>query len=266
MNEPTPDSPTRFPRWLMWSLFGALAVLVLGYGAIFLYAEVINDSPEEFGESDLETALADAPDAESTTGTSAPGSTGAPDASNGESAPPASAPGGQPLTWVTTDESQVGYRVKEILFGVDTEGVGRTDQVDGSITIEGTRVVAGEFVVDVASIESDDGRRDNQFRGRIMSTDDFPEATFTLTEPIELGTAPADGVQVDTTATGELTLRGVTEPVTFELTAEQQNGRVGVLGSIPVVFADYSIANPSFGGITTEDEGLLEFVLVFEPA
>jgi polyisoprenoid-binding protein YceI len=127
-------------------------------------------------------------------------------------------------------------------------------------------VVAGEFVVDVASIESDDQRRDNQFRGRIMSTDEFPEATFTLTEPIELGTEPADGVSVDTDATGELTLRGVTNPVTFELTAEQQNGRIGVLGAIPVVFADYSIANPSVPGITTEDEGLLEFVLVLEPA
>ncbi|MFP5489516.1 MAG: YceI family protein, partial [Acidimicrobiia bacterium] len=168
--------------------------------------------------------------------------------------------------FVTTDESQVGYRVKEILFGVDTEGVGRTNQVDGSITIEGTQVVAGEFVVDVASIESDDGRRDGQFRGRIMSTDEFPEAVFVLTEPIELGTEPADGVQVDTQAVGELTLRGVTNPVTFDLTAEQQDGRIGVLGSIPVVFADYSIANPSIAGITTEDNGLLEFVLVFEPA
>ncbi len=89
---------------------------------------------------------------------------------------------------------------------------------------------------------------------------------FTLTEPIELGTEPAEGVDVATTATGELTLRGVTNPVTFELTAKLENGKIGVLGNIPVVFADYGIANPSFGGITTEDNGLLEFVLVFEPA
>jgi hypothetical protein len=32
-----------------------------------------------------------------------------------------------------------------------------------------------------------------------------------------------------------------------------------------VAFADYEIANPSTGGITTEDNGLLEFILVFEP-
>ena len=129
-----------------------------------------------------------------------------------------------------------------------------------------TRVVSGGFVVDVASMESDDDRRDRQFRGRIMSTDEFPEATFTLTEPLELGREPGEGVEVTTTATGELTLRGVTNPVTFDVTAEQQSGRIGVLGSIPIVFADYSIANPSMAGVSTEDDGLLEFVLVFEPA
>ena len=39
-----------------------------------------------------------------------------------------------------------------------------------------------------------------------------------------------------------------------------------MLGDIPIVFADYAIANPSNPGVTTEDHGLLEFVLVFEPA
>lgn len=269
MNETTPDAPSRFPRWLAWSLIGALAVLVLGYGAIFLYAKVLNDSPDEFGESDLDAALAiDDEPADQPTDTAGEttidAGTAPPATEPTPTAPPVGAAGES--TWAITDDSQVGYRVKEILFGVDTEAVARTNQVTGSITIGGTQVVAGEFVVDVASIESDDGRRDNQFRGRIMSTDEFPDAVFTLTEPIELGSEPADGVEVAATATGELTLRGVTNPVTFDLTAEQQNGRIGVLGAIPIVFADYSIANPSISGITTEDNGLLEFVLVLEPA
>ena len=99
-----------------------------------------------------------------------------------------------------------------------------------------------------------------------MSTDEFPEATFTLTEPIELGTEAVEGADVETTATGELTLRGVTNPVTFEVTAQTTDGRIGVLGSIPVLFEDYGIDNPSFGVVATEDNGLVEFVLVFERA
>ena len=268
--DPEPDGPS-FPRWLKFGLLGALAVLVLGYGAIFLYAKVINDSPPELGRSDLDSALE--------VGGTTPndGSRAAPDPTDVTTtvATPADVitPATDPATpvaagtsWTVTDASQLGYRVKEVLFGVDTEAVGRTNQITGSMTIDGTSLTQAEFVVDVASISSDESRRDSQFRGRIMSTDEFPTATFTLTEPIEFGVEPTEGAEVTVPATGDLTLRGVTNPVTFELTAKLQNGQIGVLGNIPVVFADYGIANPSIGGITTEDNGLLEFVLVFEPA
>jgi polyisoprenoid-binding protein YceI len=285
-----PDEPTstRFPRWLKWGLLGALAILIVGYGLIFLYAKVLNDSPDELGQNDLAAALADDATAEGagqgttdgagdetvdTTQTTpfdtAPTATGAPstDAPATTEAPAAAvdAPAGSQI-WNVTDASELGYRVKEILFGVDTEGVGRTNQITGSLIISDTQVTDAEFVVDVASIESDEGRRDNQFRGRIMSTDEFPTATFTLTEPIELGTEAIEGATVEAEATGELTLRGVTNPVVFDVSARLENGKIGVLGNIPVVFAEYGIANPSTGGITTEDVGLLEFVLVFEPA
>jgi len=160
----------------------------------------------------------------------------------------------------------VGYRVKEVLFGVDTTAVGRTHAVTGSMTIEGTQVTDAEFTVDVASITSDESRRDARFSGQIMSADQFPTASFVLTAPIELGVGSADGAAVTAAATGDLTLRGVTNPVSFDVTAKQDNGLIGVQGSIPVVFADYQIANPSFGGIQTEDTGLVEFVLVFAPA
>lgn len=298
----TPDvQPTRggLPRWLKWGLIGVVGVVVVGYGLIFLYAKVLNDSPDELDEGDLASALAvddTTPDVAGDDGSvddgtdddetvddetddvidstdTTPGATDPPAPAStvpGTEAPPADeAPAGVPdgtSIWAATDASELGYRVKEILFGVDTEAVGRTNQITGGLTITGTMVTDGEFIVDVASISSDESRRDGQFRGRIMSTDEFPTAVFTLTEPIELGAEPGEGVEVTTTATGELTLRGVTNPVTFDLTARQEADRIGVLGNIPVVFADYQIANPSIGGITTEDNGLLEFVLVFEPA
>jgi len=39
--------------------------------------------------------------------------------------------------------------------------------------------------------------------------------------------------------------------------------RAGSCGSIPVTFADYGIANPSFGPVSTEDNGEVEFLLAF---
>jgi len=43
-----------------------------------------------------------------------------------------------------------------------------------------------------------------------------------------------------------------------------QDGLVGVLGQIPVVFDEWGIPAPSFGPVKTEDNGLLEFVLVLQ--
>jgi polyisoprenoid-binding protein YceI len=251
---------------------GLVAVVALGYGAIFLYTEVINDAPDELTADDLADRLGNVTTTTAAdTDTTVSDTTTAPEDDADTTAAATTSPdaGGGAASdvegdWVATDASELGYRVTEVLFGVDTQGVGRTNQVSGGLTIEGTDVTAAEFEVDMASVESDDGRRDNQFRGRIMATDEFPTATFVLTSPIELGEIPEPDVQITATAVGDLTLRGVTNEVTFEVTAQLTEGRIGVLGSIPVVFADYEIANPSIPGITTEDNGLLEFVLVFE--
>ncbi len=170
---------------------------------------------------------------------------------------------GETYTLTTSDDTFVGYRVVEVLFGQDTEGVGRTNSVTGSLTLDGTQITSAEFTVDVATFVSDEGNRDRKFRGDIMDTDEFPTATFLITEPIELGSIPADGTEITATATGDLTLHGVTNSVTIEVKAQRSGDIIDVLGSTDIVFADYNIDNPSTGGITTQDHGLLEFVLTF---
>ncbi len=163
-------------------------------------------------------------------------------------------------------DSEVGYRVEEVINGLDKTANGRTKDVTGSIVIDGTTATSGEFTVDMTTVSSDQSRRDNAFRGEIMEVDQFPTATFVLTAPIEFGAIPDEGGTVSAEATGDLTLHGVTRSVTFEVEATFKNGRIGVLGQIPVLFADYDIDNPSRGPISTEDNGLLEFVLILDRA
>lgn len=231
----------------------ALALLAVG-GFLFWFYVLKDDAPPRLDSGDLDEALG--------TTTVAVASSAPPDTGTGSTvAPPTDDVSG---TWTISTDSTLGYRVKEILSGLSTEGAGRTNQVTGSLTIDGTTVTAAEFTVDMASITSDSDRRDGQFRSRIMSVDQFPTSTFVLTEPLDFGGIPAEGESIFLTATGDLTLRGVTRSVTFELEARLQNGRIGVLGSIPVVFADYEIPNPSNAIAQTEDNGLLEFVLVFD--
>jgi polyisoprenoid-binding protein YceI len=166
-------------------------------------------------------------------------------------------------TWTVGSGSQAGYRVKEVLLGQSTEAVGRTGEVSGQLTVSGTQVRSGSFTVDLTQVTSDEDRRDSQFQGRIMDTATYPTATFKLTEPITLGSLPVDGATVTATASGELTLHGTTKPVTVQVTAQRRGDSFKVSGSIPVTFTDYEIPNPSFGPVTTEDHGEIEFQLAF---
>jgi polyisoprenoid-binding protein YceI len=157
----------------------------------------------------------------------------------------------------------VGYRVKEQLASIGAQtAVGRTPNVTGSVTIDGTTVTAAELGADLTSLQSDDPRRDGQLHGQALETDQFPTATFTLTQPIDLGKVPADGETVDVTATGDLTLHGVTKSVQVPLQARLANGVVTIVGSLPIQFADYGITPPrSMMVLSVEDNGILELQL-----
>ena len=163
--------------------------------------------------------------------------------------------------WSLGPDSVVGYRVKEILFGQDTTAVGRTSDVTGVMSIAGTTVEEAGFTVEMATVTSDRDNRDNQFRGRIMDVAQFPTATFTLSQPIELGTAADASEVVSATALGELTLRGQTKTVAIDLEARQSGSTFEVVGSLPIVFAEWGIPNPSNPAASVGDEGELELLL-----
>ena len=178
----------------------------------------------------------------------------------------ASAGGGIEGTWKATSGSQVGYRVKEVLFGQRTEAVGRTDEVSGTMAVAGTTVTDVQLTVDMASVASNESRRDGQFRGRIMDTSRFPTSTFKLVEPLSLSAVPSDASTVKVSAVGDLTLRGTTKRVTIPLEARRNGERIEVNGALHIVFAEWGIPNPTFGPATTEDNGDLELLVVFERA
>jgi polyisoprenoid-binding protein YceI len=227
--------------WKAWLVAGVVALASVLVGGPYVYIHFIE------GKAPPPLALASP---SSTTG----------DTGTGTSAPGSGATDG---TWKVSNGSQVGYRVKEVLFGQSNVAVGRTSEVTGSITVDATTISAGTFTVDLTSVASDQSRRDAQFNGRIMDTTTYPTATFTLSKAIDLGSAPAQGTQRTYAATGTLTLHGVSRTVTFKVTGRYTGSAVQVAGSIPITFADWNIPNPSFGPVSTEDNGVLEFSLSF---
>jgi polyisoprenoid-binding protein YceI len=238
-------------RWIKWLAAAAAVLVVLVVGGPFVYIHFISGSaPAPFSVRSAASA---------TPGSAASGQSGG----SGATAGAAKSVAG---TWNVARGSQVGYRVKEVLFGQDNIAVGRTSDIAGQLTIRGTTVTAGSFTAAMATIKSDQAERDVQFNGRIMDTSAFPTGKLTLTRPISFAPLPAVGVAKTYTADGRLTLHGSTRPVTFQLTAERTKTGIEASGSIPVLFSKWGIGNPSFGPISTQNHGLLEFLLALRKA
>ena len=142
--------------------------------------------------------------------------------------------------------SWVGYRAQEELVGIGgVEAIGRTPDVTGSITIAGAQLVAADLTADLTTLRSDEDMRDGQLGRQGVQTDQFPTATFVLTQPIELGAPPAEGEQITIDAVGDLTLHGVTKNVTIPLGAVRQGDIIGVAGSVTFTWADFGMERPS---------------------
>jgi len=221
------------------------AVVVLAVAVPFVYIHFLN------GDTPAPLSLQSGPSASSST------------AANGATGSPTAAPvslASLSGTWTVASGSQAGYRVQEILVGQSTEAVGRTSSVTGSATIAGNQLTKTDISVDTKSVMSDKSGRDSQFQD-VMDTSQFPTATFSLTKPVDLTGLPTDGTVGTTTATGNLTLHGVTKTVNIPLQVKVDGADIDVNGSLPIHFADYKVDNPSAGPAQVGGDGTLEFLV-----
>jgi len=168
-----------------------------------------------------------------------------------------------------SDTVFVGYRVGEVLGGLQKTANGRTTTVSGTMTIAGGQVTTTEITADTTKLKSDESRRDGSITTKGLETSKFPQATFKLTKPIDLANA-TQGTEVNVTATGDLTLHGVTKPVQIPLQAKWTGDQIAVAtvgDGLPIVFADYGMQPIDLAGfVKTEDHGTLELQLLFVPA
>ena len=277
MSSPVPANQARSRppvlrnRWVAIGL-AAIVVALLGAGAMgFSYLFLREPAPAAVGLSTASPSAASSADAsgDASATASAKASSGASGSSTTS--------GGLDGTWNVDPSigsfsdfsgSFVGYRVEEELANVGAAtAVGRTPNVTGSVTLSGTTITAVDLTADVSTLRSDKSQRDGQLRRQALETNTFPMATFKLTQPIELGAVPAEGQVVKATATGDLTIHGVTKSVQIPVEARLSGNVVTVTGSIEILFADYGINQPvSFLVLSIADHGTMEFQLQFTKA
>jgi polyisoprenoid-binding protein YceI len=175
-------------------------------------------------------------------------------------------------TWTVTSGSQAGYRVREQLASLPapSDAVGRTTAVTGTVTLaqsaSGYSVTAASITVDVSKLSSDQSRRDQRIHSQGLESDRYPTATFQLMTPIAVPATATSGQAINVSATGALTVHGVTKTVTIPIAARVTGSKIELVGSITFPFSQFGMTPPSIGGfVSVQDNATMEFQLLLAP-
>ena len=145
------------------------------------------------------------------------------------------------------------YRVREQLMGRDlpNNAVGETREVSGALAFDdkGALVPSGSrLTVRTGTFKSDSDRRDGYVRNRLLQSEQHPTVELAPAAarglPASFATAGGTAGPVTFDLTGDLTIRGVTKPTTWKVTARRAGDVVTGTATTKFTFADFSITPP----------------------
>ncbi|MDX5482557.1 MAG: YceI family protein [Hymenobacteraceae bacterium] len=123
---------------------------------------------------------------------------------------------------------------------VTGEHMGNISLNSGQMLISGNKVTGGTFVIDMSSITCSD-IKDAGYNAKLighLKSDDFfsvekhPTATFKITNVKPIANAAAG--KPNTTVTGDLTIKGITQQISFPATVTVKNGVASAVADVTV--------------------------------
>lgn len=165
---------------------------------------------------------------------------------------------------ILADESEARFLIDEILRGSPNTVVGVTSQVSGEILIQPTapgQSTLGPIQIDAATLVTDSRFRNGAINNFVLQTGAFPLITFTPTSFDGLPQAVAAGDSLSFTVSGDLTIRDVTLPVTFDVTVSVESPtRLTGLARATILRSDFGLTIPSVPQVAeVSDDITLEF-------
>ncbi|MBV7333277.1 YceI family protein [Chloroflexi bacterium TSY] len=168
--------------------------------------------------------------------------------------------GGLRTFTVVPEESSASYIVEEEFFagalsklginaGLQTI-TGSTTEIEGELQInldEDAPLSAANFTVNLPSLTTDQDRRDKWIRENGPSLNSFPIAEFVANEAVGAPSNYTDGAEVSFQLLGDLTIRDVTRPTTFDIVATLTGDTImGSAISEELLLTDFDIEPPNF--------------------
>lgn len=157
-------------------------------------------------------------------------------------------------------ESFGRYLIREQLAGISIpiDAIGVTTAVTGQVSFARSGAVVGgsQIVVNLASLASDESRRDQYVRANILQTQRYPNAVFVpkevrgIPQPV-----PTEGT-ANVVVVGDLTIRGVTREVVWEGTATFGPDEFTVAAKTTLTFAEFGLNKPRVAVVLSVDDAI----------
>jgi polyisoprenoid-binding protein YceI len=168
---------------------------------------------------------------------------------------------------IVPESSEVRFIISEVLRGQPKTVVGATSDFSGEIQIDPANPAQTQIStieINAGNFVTDSTQRNGAIRRFILQSSQHPTITFEPTSIEGLPASATAGESFDFRVTGDLTIRDISQPVTFDMTvtANSENELSG-LGSATVQRGDYSLtipSVPSVAGVSEEVRLEIEFV------
>lgn len=181
----------------------------------------------------------------------------------------AAALGGTLVLQIVPAGTEARFIIEEVLRGEPNTVVGITDKVTGEIRVDLEDLSAtevGPISIEAGALKTDNNFRNGAIENFILQTGSFPLITFS---PISIEGLPAEvavGDSFSFNLTGELTIRDITQLVTFSVTVTvQSENEIRGSAVATVLRADYELKIPSVSQVASVSEEVnleLDFVAI----
>ena len=185
------------------------------------------------------------------------------------SEPVAPAPEGFRTFTIVPAESKASYIVEEEFFpdalskyGIAVgkgQTVGSTQEIAGQLQLNLDDLASplgdSRFTVQLNTLSSDQALRDGWMRSSGPQFNQFPTAEFVATGVENAPASYVEGQEVQFQLPGNLTVRDITQPVTFDVTATLQGDTITGTAVARALLSDFGIDPPNFANtLTVADE------------
>ena len=161
---------------------------------------------------------------------------------------------------IVPEDSEVRFGLNEVLRGEPTRVIGRTDQIAGQIRVDfetPAESEVGAIRINARTLVTDQEMRNRAIRSQILQSgqDEFEFSEFQPTAIEGMPESITMGEPFTFSLVGDLTVRDITNPVTWEVTVTPvSEDEITGLATAQVMRGDYNLVIPSVPSVADVSE------------